>query len=104
MRQWEKGRQGTGYRKLLLARGHRWDAWLLDYPVGVEVPEHTDGVSEGRHWRLNIRLFGEDTFAGRAVFRRGRFVLFRPDVMPHAVKPVKRRRMVLSFGFVEGAP
>ncbi len=27
---WQPGRQGTGYRKLLLAQGRRWDLYVLD--------------------------------------------------------------------------
>lgn len=30
---WRSGRQGTGYRKLLLAQGSSWDAYLLDGPT-----------------------------------------------------------------------
>ena len=32
----------TGYRKLLLGQGTRWDAWLLDYPAGHGIPEHVN--------------------------------------------------------------
>jgi hypothetical protein len=30
----------------------------------------------------------------------GRFVLFRPDIMPHGVYNVVRERLVLSLGWV----
>jgi hypothetical protein len=95
---WQPGRQGTGYRKLLLARGRRWDLYLLDYPAGTSIPTHVDSVPGRRHWRANLVLRGERAFAGDAVLRVGPFVVFRPDVMPHAVKTVARRRLVLSFG------
>lgn len=101
---WEAGRQGTGYRKLLLAGSKRWDLWLLDYPSGSHVPEHVDEVKGFRHYRVNVRLFGEDAFEpvdrrDRRVLRIGRMAFFRPDVVKHAVWKVDRRRMVLSLGF-----
>jgi hypothetical protein len=97
---WEQGRQGTGYRKLLLRRGSNWDLWVLDYPVGTSIPRHTDPLpNKKRHFRANIRLLGEeDLFEGESLFRLGRLVVFRPDIMPHAVSQVRRRRVLLSFG------
>jgi hypothetical protein len=95
---WQPGRQGTGYRKLLVAHGRRWDLYLLDYPVGAFVPEHVDPVPGRHHWRANLVLWGERAFQGEAVLRLGPLVVFRPDVTPHAVSTVGRRRVVLSFG------
>lgn len=100
---WQQGRQGTGYRKLLVAQGRTWDCWLIDYPAGTHIPEHTDPVEGRRHYRLNVRLLGEDTFAGRAIARVGRATLFRPDVAPHSVGRVSSRRLVLSVGWVRPA-
>jgi hypothetical protein len=82
---WEAGRQGTGYRKLRLGQGPRWDLYVLDYPAGTSIPTHVDPVPGRQHWRANLRLWGEDAFAGEAVLRIGPLVVFRPDVMPHAV-------------------
>lgn len=95
---WQSGRQGTGYRKLLLAMGSCWDAYLLDYPKGSSVPVHTDPVPGRRHWRANLVLFGAWSYQGDAVLRVGPLVVSRPDVMPHSVPPVSRRRVVLSVG------
>ncbi|HTQ44146.1 MAG TPA: hypothetical protein VMI75_15410 [Polyangiaceae bacterium] len=95
---WEEGRQGTGYRKLRIAGGGFWDLYLLDYPPGSSVPKHVDRVAGKAHIRCNVRLLGEDAFAGRASFRLGRLVVFRSD-RPHAVRTVRRRRVVLSLGF-----
>jgi hypothetical protein len=95
---WQTGRQGTGYRKLLLAQGRRWDLWVIDYPVGTSIPSHVDPVPGRAHWRANLRLVGEDAFEGEAVVRLGPLVVFRPDVSPHAVSRVTRRRVLLSFG------
>jgi len=95
---WQAGRQGTGYRKLPLAQGKRWDLYVIDYPPGTSIPTHVDAVPGRRHWRANLVLWGERTFRGDAVVRLGPLVVFRPDVAPHAVDRVARRRVVLSFG------
>jgi hypothetical protein len=95
---WQPGRQGTGYRKLLIARGRRWDLYILDYPVGTSIPKHVDPVPGRKHWRTNFVLRGESAFEGDAVLRVGPLVVFRPDVTTHAVTTVARRRIVLSFG------
>lgn len=105
---WRPGRQGTGYRKLLLAQGRRWDLYLLDYPVGSYVPPHTDPADGKRHHRLNVRIWGEDTFRSWDIGSRigerprsgSRFVLFRPDELLHAVDASPRRRVLLSLGWV----
>ena len=95
---WQPGRQGTGYRKLLLARGKRWDLYVLDYPPGTAIPEHVDPVLGRRHWRANLVLWGERAFEGDAWLRVGPLVVFRPDVTPHSVARVTRRRIVVSLG------
>jgi hypothetical protein len=95
---WQPGRQGTGYRKLVLAQGRRWDLYVIDYPAGTSIPTHVDPVPGRRHWRANLVVWGERTFQGDAVLRVGPLVVFRPDVTPHSVVTVKRRRLVLSFG------
>ena len=95
---WQPGRQGTGYRKLLLAQGQRWDLYVLDYPPGTSIPTHTDPVPGRRHWRVNLRVWGQDAFEGDAVLRVGPLVVFRSDVMPHGVSTVHRRRVLVSFG------
>jgi len=95
---WQPGRQGTGYRKLLVAKGRRWDLYVLDYPVGTSIPTHVDPVPGRRHWRVNLRIWGDDVFEGDAALHLGPLVVFRPDVTPHSVTKVGRRRVVLSFG------
>jgi hypothetical protein len=95
---WQPGRQGTGYRKLLLTRGQDWDLYLIDYPPGTSVPVHTDPVPGRRHWRANLVLAGERAFEGDSVLELGPLMVFRPDTTPHSVKKVTRRRLVLSLG------
>ena len=100
---WQTGRQGTGYRKLLLASNCKtWDVYLLDYPQNTYITPHVDCVSDGKHYRLNIVLFGSGKFNGETLFSLGnRIHFFRPDIMEHSVDNIKTRRMVLSIGFVK---
>ena len=105
---WQQGRQGTGYRKCLLATFTwpvPWDLYLLDYPKDSFVPPHQDVVSEGRHIRCNL-ILKQATHGGHflcpAMKVSGpRLFVFRPDLYVHQVTPVEEgRRWVLSFGFV----
>jgi len=95
---WQRGRGGTGYRKLLLAQGRTWDFYVIDYPAGVALHEHTDPVDGRRHFRVNVRLRGDDTYVGESLWRTPRIVVFRPDIMPHGAGASKTRRVLLSFG------
>ncbi len=56
---WEKGRQETGYDKMLIATA-KWprpfDMYLLRFFPGHEIPLHKDGVKEGEHHRVNFIL------------------------------------------------
>ena len=100
---WQEGRQGTGYRKLLLASNNKtWDLYLLDYPKNTYVPLHIDSVPRGKHYRLNIILFGSAKFNGETIFSLGnRIHFFRPDIIYHSVDNVKKRRIVLSLGWIK---
>ena len=98
---WVQGRQGTGYRKLPLLHGKSWDSYLIDYPSQAHVPMHTDPVPGKQHFRLNILLWGEDNFQGQTIFSTKRIKLFRPDIVPHSVEKVSRRRIVFSVGWVQ---
>ena len=99
---WEQGRQGTGYRKLLLATNHKtWDLYLLDYPKDTYIKPHIDPVPSGKHYRLNIILCGSAKFNGQTIFSFGNRVhFFRPDIITHSIDNVIRRRIVLSLGWV----
>jgi len=104
---WQPGRQGTGYlKRLLLQRAGPplpFDLYLLKYPPGTQIPEHTDPVAKGRHYRLNLVLKrgrgGEFRCAAPIVNTR-RVKLFRPDVQPHSVETVLATRYVLSLGWI----
>jgi hypothetical protein len=95
---WESGRQGTGYLKMVLRQGSFYDIFLIKYPVGTHIPAHIDPVPGKKHFRLNIRLKGENNFNGMSLFNFGRITLFRPDITPHSVKQVTKERLILSIG------
>lgn len=121
----EPGRQGTGYGKTSLlphldhpalvnvvdlvraALGDpsAFDAWWLTYPVGSHIPEHVDPapVDGLCHLRANlvvVRGHGGDFIAnGECIdLDVGDLVVFRPDVVPHAVSVVDAPRALLSLG------
>ena len=101
MNKWEDGRQGTGYRKLKLFSSNflGCDCYLIDYPPNTHIPTHTDPVPNKKHYRLNILLRGEDKFQGETIFSTSRIKFFRPDIMPHSVEEVSRRRLIFSLGW-----
>jgi hypothetical protein len=122
----EPGRLGTGYQKKnvrehlacerLIKRAARalgddallgamMDAWLLRYPVGTQIPAHTDPPIDGMaHVRLNaLVLAGEGGLlyldGAEADFSEGGALLFRPDLVRHQVTAVARNpRLVFSVG------
>ena len=105
---WQRGRQGTGYDKMLLATA-RWpipfDSYLIRYPDGSEIPAHTDPVAIGRHFRLNIVLkspsSGGEFVCSSPIFQTRRIKLFRPDACEHSVTRVMGgSRYVFSLGWV----
>ena len=105
---WQRGRQGTGYDKMLLLTA-RWplpfDSYLIRYPEGSEIPPHTDPVQAGRHYRLNIVLksprSGGDFVCATPIFATRRIKLFRPDACEHSVtRVVGGSRYVFSLGWV----
>jgi hypothetical protein len=108
---WQRGRQASGYDKLLLA-GLPWplpcDCYLLHFPEGSEVPPHVDRLAHGRHYRLNIILRAADRggefVCARSLHASQRIKLFRPDLETHSVTRIERgSRWVLSIGWVRGS-
>lgn len=98
---WREGRQGTGYGKWTLIASSLFDMHILRYLPGQYIPPHTDKLPDGkRHFRINIRLCGEDSFqCSNVVFRKWRVTVFRPDLYEHSVPPVSKIRLLLSIGF-----
>ena len=106
---WERGRQKSGYDKMLLC-GAMWpikfDTYLLKFPEGSEISPHTDKVVSGKHYRLNIVLKNADKggefICSNPIYETKRIKLFRPDVSEHQVsKIVKGNRYLLSIGWVK---
>ncbi len=104
---WKRGRQQSGYDKMLLATGRfpiGFDCYLLRFPEGCEVPPHTDAVSGKRHYRLNIILKnarkGGLFICARPLFQNSRIKFFRPDQCEHSVTRVESgSRYLLSIGW-----
>jgi hypothetical protein len=109
---WDKGRQETGYEKLLLAycKFPTWmcvpvlgfDLYLLWYPEGSEIPEHADNVKGFRHYRINVVLkkcvSGGIFKTDFPILNWKRLKIFRSD-RPHSVTRITRgTRLLLSFG------
>jgi hypothetical protein len=105
---WQRGRQGTGYDKLLLLANPLvvpFDLYLLRFPEGTEIPPHQDPVTGKRHYRLNIILkrsrTGGEFICSNPIFETKRIKLFRSDVSVHSVTKVQGgSRYVLSLGWV----
>ncbi|MCL6414069.1 2OG-Fe(II) oxygenase [Aestuariirhabdus sp. Z084] len=106
---WDKGRQNTGYEKMLIASG-RWpnpfDVYILRFSEGDEIPLHVDKVKNGEHYRLNIVLWsaksGGKFICANPIYESNRVKFFRSDSSEHAVsKVVKGRRYVMSIGWVK---
>jgi hypothetical protein len=106
---WERGRQNSGYDKMLLC-GAIWpikfDMYLLKFPEGSEIAPHTDKVDSGKHYRLNVVLkkadIGGEFICANSIFETKRIKFFRPDVSEHHVSKVKKgSRYLLSIGWVK---
>ena len=107
---WQEGRQGSGYRKALLATSKflKFDLYLLHYPDGSYIAWHTDPAVEGyEHHRINITL-KKPRGGGQFITRKGnvtimwksRIVKFRPDITEHCVSMCHGERYVLSLGWL----
>lgn len=103
-RGWERGRQRSGYDKLLLIEGRRFDVYLLRFGPGAHVPLHRDPVEGAGHLRVNLILIpaerGGEFECAEAIVDRPRLKVFRSDLHVHRVSPVEAgTRWVLSLGF-----
>lgn len=104
---WEKGRQETGYSKMLIGTAtfpFPWDIYILKYPTGSEIPPHVDGVTDRKHYRLNIIVKkpekGGEFFCEKTIINTDRIKLFRPDLYKHLLTKVEKgERYVLSIGW-----
>lgn len=105
---WERGRQLSGYDKMLLLYG-LWplpfDMYVLRFPEGSEIGPHTDPVSENQHYRLNIVVWkareGGEFQCKNPIYETSRIKYFRPDMSEHSVsKVVQGNRYVFSVGWL----
>lgn len=106
---WQKGRQESGYDKMLLATA-KWpvpfDFYLLKFPTGSKINTHVDPVATGmKHYRINIIIWraikGGEFVSEQTIVDWPRIKLFRPDVVPHSVTRVEEgTRYVLSIGWL----
>ncbi len=105
---WQRGRQRSGYDKMLLLQSY-WplplDMYVLRFPEGSEIPPHTDPVSAGDHFRLNILLKrarkGGQFICSTPIYESERIKYFRPDACVHSVTKVESgSRYVFSIGWV----
>jgi len=126
-REWDRGRQDTGYQKsavdpddpaiaALIARSlttlypgprHGHDAWLLRYPEGSDIPPHVDPPlrDRARHARLNAVIAAPPAGGLLALdgvevaLAVGDAVVFYPDRVRHEVSAVTGgERWIWSVG------
>jgi hypothetical protein len=93
---WQRGRQGSGYDKMLLLTG-RWplpfDSYLIRYPEGSAIPPH--------NLVLKASPRGGEFVCATPIWQSRRIKFFRPDACEHSVTRVEGgSRYVLSVGWV----
>lgn len=107
---WQGGRQQSGYGKMLIAESANrilpFDIYLLKYPQGSEIPEHTDPVPKRRHVRINLVLKKARTggvfSCTDPIFQTKRLNIFFSD-RPHQVSRIEEgSRLLLSIGILIG--
>ena len=106
---WERGRQRSGYDKMLLCRifaPFKFDVYLIKFPQGSEIKPHIDNVKTGRHFRLNITLKhaakGGEFICDNPIINYNRVKLFRPDIEQHQVSKIEKgSRYILSIGWIK---
>ena len=109
---WIKGRQKSGYDKMLFCSSSRiikFDLYLLRFPQGSQILPHTDKVKEGKHYRLNIVLQnakeGGVFQCDKPIINTKRIKLFRPDINEHSVsKVMSGNRYLISLGWIRNIP
>lgn len=106
--QWQRGRQGSGYDKMLLLTTTSpivFDSYLIRYPIGSSIPPHIDPVTGHHHYRLNIiikrSIGGGEFICSNPIFSTSRIKFFQPDRCEHSVTEVQgSKRYVLSIGWL----
>ncbi len=101
---WTQGRQGGGYSKWTLFQlWKRLDLHVLKIEPGAVVPVHRDQVPSGRHWRINLTIFGGGTLLIRRGKRWGKTrraaVAFEPGALDHAYQNGSEPTYQVSLGW-----
>lgn len=104
---WQKGRQDTvEYFKFKLfsfkVGRFGFDGYLLKYPALTHLLPHLDEVQDGKHYRMNITLRGNNMFICQGKhFHIKEFIhIFRPDIQRHGLL-VATETYKLSLGFAK---
>jgi len=107
MFRWEKGRQESGYLKMLLLKSNifKFDLYLIKFPQGSLIKPHTDIVQNEKHYRINIILKnakeGGEFICSKLMYNSKRIKIFRPDIEEHSVSKIKEgTRLVISLGWI----
>jgi len=113
---WDKGRQDSGYEKMLLATSKffKFDCYILKFPDGVGIPTHVDPSIPGyEHHRFNFFLTTPSIGTGVVTIegphwetKHGRAHKFRPDLYQHHMTPARRiwsnnATYILSIGWLK---
>lgn len=110
---WKRGRQSDSlYFKLKIFESTfplPFDVYLLKFPTGGDIREHTDPVSvDKRHYRVNVVLKPAKRGGEFRVhtqqdlyYKIGPFEFFRPDLCVHSMTPVVAgTKYYLSIGWL----
>jgi len=106
MFKWKEGRQKTGYRIMKLF-AIKWpiavDSYLIHYPMGSYINEHSDDVDGYNHYRCNITLKRAKKGGGfgclGSIFKSKYLNIFRSDLSHKVYEITEGSRWVLSFGY-----
>lgn len=106
--QWTRGRQIGEYLIMPIIRTKKlpFDLYIIKYPKGSYIPEHTDPVKKGfEHHRINFvfkKAHSGGEYKGTFEWKFWRFMKLRPDINKHSVTEIlSGTRYVLSLGWMK---
>lgn len=92
------------YKKLLIFSFKIWkwgfDAYLLKYEEFGYLPEHKDPLKNGKHYRMNVNLYGNSDFYIKYKRIQKNVIFFRPDIQPHSLW-ILTPTLKLSLGYAK---
>ncbi len=106
---WYPGRQPRcPYRKFCFLKfklgRFGFDGYIIRFDSFGTLMLHKDVLADGKHYRLNINLWGKCEFKimGTPHISIGnRILLFRPDVIPHGLLIFDKPTYIFSMGFAK---